>query len=52
MVAVPNGFAATGQPTSITFMGRLYNEAEALALAKAYPDATGFHQKHPKMHFA
>ena len=51
-VAVPNGLAATGQPTSITFMGRLYNEAEVLALAKAYQDATGFHQKHPKMDFA
>lgn len=48
-VAVPNGFAATGQPTSITFMGRLYNEAEMLALAKAYQDATGFHLKHPPL---
>jgi len=46
-VAVPNGFAGTGQPTSITFMGRLYNEAEVLAVAKAYQDATGFHLKHP-----
>lgn len=48
-LAVPNGFAATGQPTSITFMGRLYNEAEVLALAKAYQDATGFHLKHPTL---
>jgi Asp-tRNA(Asn)/Glu-tRNA(Gln) amidotransferase A subunit family amidase len=51
-VAVPNGFAATGQPTSITFMGRLYNEAEVLGLAKAYQDATGFHLKHPKVDLA
>jgi len=35
-IAEPNGFATTGQPTSITFMGRLYNEAEVLILAKAY----------------
>jgi hypothetical protein len=33
-------------------MGRLYNEAQALALAKVYPDATGFHQNHPQMDFA
>jgi hypothetical protein len=33
-------------------MGRLYNEAEALALAKVCQDATGFHQNHPKMDFA
>jgi Asp-tRNA(Asn)/Glu-tRNA(Gln) amidotransferase A subunit family amidase len=51
-VAVPNGFAATGQPTSITFMGRLYNEAAVLALAKAYQDASGFHLKHPRMDYA
>ncbi len=50
-IAVPNGFAATGQPTSITFMGRLFNEAQVLAVAKAYQDATGFHQKHPTIPF-
>lgn len=48
-VAVPNGFAATGQPTSITFMGRLYNEADLLALARAYQEASGFHLKHPTL---
>jgi len=28
-------------------MGKLFGEAELLAVAKAYQDATGFHLKHP-----
>jgi len=35
------------KPTSITFNGKLYDESEVLAVAKAYQDATGFHLKHP-----
>jgi Asp-tRNA(Asn)/Glu-tRNA(Gln) amidotransferase A subunit family amidase len=48
-VVVPNGFRKDGTPTSITFTGRLYGEAELLALARAYQEATGFHLKHPKL---
>ncbi|PYR62038.1 MAG: amidase [Acidobacteria bacterium] len=48
-VAVPHGFTADGKPTSITFLGRLYNEAQILAVAKAYQDATGWHLKHPAL---
>jgi Asp-tRNA(Asn)/Glu-tRNA(Gln) amidotransferase A subunit family amidase len=48
-VAVPHGFTAAGQPTSITFLGRLYNESQILALAKAYQDAAGWHLKHPTL---
>ena len=46
-VVVPNGFASDGTPTSITFNGRLYGEAQILALARAYQEATGFHLRHP-----
>ena len=46
-VAVPNGFTAAGLPTTITFMGQLYEEGTLLALAKAYQDATNFDEKHP-----
>jgi Asp-tRNA(Asn)/Glu-tRNA(Gln) amidotransferase A subunit family amidase len=46
-VAVPSGFDTTGHPTSIVFLGRLFNEAAALAVAKAYQDATKWHLKHP-----
>lgn len=48
-VSVPNGFAPDGTPTGILFVGRLYGEAGMLALAKAYQDATGFHERHPRL---
>jgi Asp-tRNA(Asn)/Glu-tRNA(Gln) amidotransferase A subunit family amidase len=48
-VVVPDGFDKKGSPTSISFMGDLYDEATVLAVAKAYQDATGFHQQHPRM---
>ena len=46
-IAIPNGFTAAGLPTTITFMGQLYEEGKLLALAKAYQDATDFDEKHP-----
>jgi Asp-tRNA(Asn)/Glu-tRNA(Gln) amidotransferase A subunit family amidase len=48
-IALPNGFSAAGTPTSITFNGRLYDEATLLAVAKLYQDATGFHLQHPPL---
>ena len=48
-VVVPNGFSKAGTPTSICFMGRLFGEAELLAVAKRYQDATEFHRQHPKL---
>jgi len=50
-IALPNGFTAAGTPTSITFNGRLYDEATLLAVAKLYQDVTGFHLQHPPMDF-
>ena len=47
-VVVPNGFRANGTPLSISFIGKLYGDAEALAVAKAYQDATDFHQRKPE----
>jgi Asp-tRNA(Asn)/Glu-tRNA(Gln) amidotransferase A subunit family amidase len=46
-VVARNGFTADGIPTSITFTGRVYGEAEMLALAHAYQSATNWHLKHP-----
>jgi len=40
---VPNGFAANGQPTNVTFFGRPFAEASVLGLGKAFQDAAGFH---------
>ncbi len=44
---VPSGFRDDGTPTSISFVGRLWGDADALRLAKAFQDATDFHTKHP-----
>lgn len=46
-VIVPNGFRDDGTPVSLTFLGRLFGEAPALALARAYQNHTGFHRRHP-----
>jgi Asp-tRNA(Asn)/Glu-tRNA(Gln) amidotransferase A subunit family amidase len=48
-VVVPDGFTKDGSPTAICFVGNLFREAETLAVAKAYQDATGFHLKHPTL---
>ncbi|MCB9148855.1 MAG: amidase [Caldilineaceae bacterium] len=46
-VVVPNGFRTNGLPTTITFTGRLYEEATVLAAAQAYQAATEHHLQHP-----
>ena len=38
-----------GTPTSLTFLGKLYGEAELLAFARAYQEATRFHLRHPEL---
>ena len=48
-VVLPNGFRPDGTPTSISFIGGLFAEAELLAFAKTYQDATEFHLRHPKL---
>ena len=46
-VVVPSGFTDAGTPVSITFIGRLWGEAKALAAARAYQEATDFHTRRP-----
>ena len=46
-VVLPNGFTKQNTPSSITFMGQLFEEGKVLAVAKAYQDATLWHKKHP-----
>ncbi len=48
-IALPNGFAANGAPTSITFLARPFGEAALLTIAKAYQDSTEFHLKTPTL---
>jgi Asp-tRNA(Asn)/Glu-tRNA(Gln) amidotransferase A subunit family amidase len=51
-VVLPDGFRKAGgveRPTALTFTGRLYGEAELLALAHAYQQATGNHLRRPPL---
>ncbi|HUB79333.1 MAG TPA: amidase [Bryobacteraceae bacterium] len=48
-LAVPNGFAESGSPLSITFHARPFGETELLTVGKAYQDASGFHLKRPSL---
>jgi len=47
-VVVPNGFNESGSPTSLSFIGNLYQEASLLSLAKAFQEATDFDEMHPE----
>ncbi|MBI2272831.1 MAG: amidase [Bacteroidetes bacterium] len=50
VVCVPTGFDKRNNlPTSITLIGKLYDEASILAAAKAYQDATQWDEMHPVM---
>lgn len=49
-VVVPNGFhLSDGTPTSVTFTGRLFGEADLLAVADLYQRATDFHVRRPRL---
>lgn len=48
-VVVPTGFSAARTPTSITFIGKLFDEGTIIAAAKKYQDATGHHKKRPPL---
>jgi len=46
-VVLPNGFRDDGTPTSITFVGGLFDEGTLLAVANIYQQATAFHRQYP-----
>jgi len=50
-VVLPNGFSEEGTPTSITFIGKLFDEGTLIAVAKKYQDATDHHLKHPALNY-
>jgi Asp-tRNA(Asn)/Glu-tRNA(Gln) amidotransferase A subunit family amidase len=50
-VVLPNGFSENGTPTSINFIGKLFDEGSLIAVAKAYQDATDHHLKHPDLNY-
>jgi Asp-tRNA(Asn)/Glu-tRNA(Gln) amidotransferase A subunit family amidase len=48
-VCVPNGAGDGGLPTSLQFMGRVYEENAILAAARAYQSLTDWHRQHPSV---
>jgi Asp-tRNA(Asn)/Glu-tRNA(Gln) amidotransferase A subunit family amidase len=48
-ICMPTGFNRNKLPTSITLVGKLYDEATLLAVAKAYQQATQWDEMHPDM---
>jgi len=49
VVVLPNGFKDSGSPTSISFLGNLFDEGTILAVAAAYQEATSFNKKRPPL---
>ena len=48
VAVVPSGFTAEGTPVSISFVGNLWCDAEAVLVARAYQEATGWHERVPE----
>lgn len=47
-LCMPTGFNKNHLPTSITLVGKLYDEATLLGVAKAFQDATEWNKMHPE----
>ena len=47
VIAIPTGLDKKNHPTSMTFVGKLYDEASILLLAKAFQDHSEFDELHP-----
>jgi Asp-tRNA(Asn)/Glu-tRNA(Gln) amidotransferase A subunit family amidase len=48
-VVVPNGDKTGGNPASICFIGKLFDEADAVRVANAFQAATTFHRQRPPL---
>lgn len=46
-VVLKNGYNNQGSPTSISFIGNLFDEATILSVARTYQEATDFDEQHP-----
>jgi Asp-tRNA(Asn)/Glu-tRNA(Gln) amidotransferase A subunit family amidase len=46
-LVLPNGFNPDRTPVSLSFVGRLFGEADLVAVGEAYQDATSFHLERP-----
>ena len=48
-ITFPNGFTPKGMPTSITFVGNLYEEGVIVSAANQFQLATNFNKNHPSL---
>lgn len=48
-LVLPNGLRKDGTPTSISFVGRLYEEEKLLAFGHLYQQATEWHRRRPPL---
>ena len=46
-ISIPCGFTGTGLPIGLQLIGRPFQEADLLAVARAYESAHDWHSKHP-----
>jgi Asp-tRNA(Asn)/Glu-tRNA(Gln) amidotransferase A subunit family amidase len=44
---LPNGFNDDDMPASLSFIGKLYGEAELCTVARAWQEASGWHRRRP-----
>lgn len=49
VIVFPTGFNKMQLPTSITLVGKLYDEATIISIAKAYQSATKWNKLHPSL---
>lgn len=47
VVVVPSGFRSDGTPGSISFLGGLWQEGEALRVARVFQELSGHHRRRP-----
>jgi len=48
-LVMPNGFNNQGSPASISLLGKLFGEAELIALGRAYQEASEWDEKRPDL---
>jgi Asp-tRNA(Asn)/Glu-tRNA(Gln) amidotransferase A subunit family amidase len=48
-ITFTNGFTSKGMPTSITFVGNLYDEGVIISAANQFQLVTNFNKKHPSL---
>jgi Asp-tRNA(Asn)/Glu-tRNA(Gln) amidotransferase A subunit family amidase len=46
-ISVPSGFTDQGSPVSVSFIGKLFGEADLCRMAMAWQEATGWHKRRP-----